>query len=196
MHDLHHISALYKVQTARRIVLLANKKVSREATRGGIPWGALWVSLMWSSERLINRLLMLNIVCSRGTLWLWWMFMFVGFGWQQDQWENLRLTRVISFLEDPMIPHSSSHSVSHVRKLVRVNCTLNTTTFRTHYFHWTWLKRLQAIQFDPCHSAHLEPLALRKVSLQKNVWSCLNVVWGICLFATFCKVSKIDMSQF
>ena len=30
------------------------------------------------------------------------MFMFVRFCWQQDQWENLRLTRVIPFLEDPM----------------------------------------------------------------------------------------------
>lgn len=58
---------------------------------------------------------------------------------------------------------------------------LNTTTYGTHYFHWTWLKQLHTIQFDPGQSAYLEPLALQKWVCRKNVWSCLHVVWGICL---------------
>ena len=79
-----------------------------------------------------------------------------------------------------MIP-PSSHWVSHMRNLLRLNRTLNTTKYRTHHFHWTWLKQLQTIQFDPGQSASLEPLALQKWVCHQNVWSCLHVVWGICL---------------
>lgn len=104
MLDLHHISALYQVQTARRIVLLANKKVSREAwNRGDITraqFGHVFGFLKWQFPVYHSIIWEPGVPYLKTSLDEVW----VSFVWNSEDWSIDRSCLILFVLGAPGHP--------------------------------------------------------------------------------------------